>query len=216
MDHARPPAWWAWAAWALLAANVALLAAAVRMGSAQVRDDAAGVTDGWTIAGGIVLSLAVVAAATRLPFPPRTRLLAVLFGLGAQALHAGGHVLRLYYLIPWYDDLLHFGLVALLGLVILGAARSPRFLFSWRMGAWRVAALVWLTAVAAAGLWELFEFTADVALGTREQDDLVDTMVDMLDGAAGGSIAALVAYRRVRAEARAKALADARSDELLD
>lgn len=216
-SEARPvPRSWRVALVGLLVANLVLLVLAIRLGSQEVRDGEAGVTDGWIIAGGILLTLPVVLAVRFLPLPPRVVALGMMLTLAAQVMHATGHLARIYYLVWWYDDLLHFGLVAALGLVIFVAARSRAFLFDWRLGPARVAALVWIGAVAAAAVWEIFEFLMDVLLGTREQDNLVDTMVDMLDGAAGALVASIVAWRVLRREAHGKSLADARSDELLD
>lgn len=216
-SDARPvPRSWQALLWSLLVVNLVLLAFAIRLGSREVRDGAAGVTDGWIIAGGILLTLPVVLAVRFLPLPPRVVALGMILTLFAQVAHATGHLARLYYLLWWYDDLLHFGLVAALGLVLFVAARSRAFLFDWRLGPVRVAALVWIGAVAAAAVWEIFEFLMDIVLGTREQDNLVDTMVDMLDGAAGALVASVASWRVLRLEERGKALADAHSDELLD
>lgn len=202
--------------WALLAANVGLLAVAMWMGGGAVRDGSGQVTNGFIVAAGVAATLLAVAGMQFLAFPRAQILKLQVFSLGAQALHAGGHIFRLYYLIWFYDDILHFGLAFLVGMLALEMAKSRRFVFTWRVGPARVGILVWLVATAAAGLWEIFEFTMDVLMGTREQDDLVDTMMDMVDGTLGGALAGVVAYRRVRAERRAKRLADARSDELLD
>ena len=215
-DASPPPRSWRVALRALLGLNLALLVLAVARGGEEVRDGAAGVTDGWIVAAGIAGTLLVTWLLGRAPLAPRILVLSRGFVLGAQVLHASGHLFRVYYLLPWYDDLLHAGLVALLGLLILAAARSRSFLFTWDLGATRVALLAWVGAVAAAGLWEVFEFLMDVLLGTREQDDLADTMMDVVDGTLGGAVAAAYGWRAVRAEERGKALGDARSDELLD
>lgn len=211
-----PPRSWHVAFWALVAVNVAFLALALTRGGEEVRDGAAGVTSGFIVAGGIAGTFLVAWLVGVVPLTRRIALTSRILVLGAQALHAGGHLFRIYYLFPWYDDALHAGLVLLLGLVILAAARSRRFLFTWDLGPLRVALLVWTGAVAAAGVWEIFEFVADVALGTREQDNLYDTMVDMMDGMFGATVAALFSWRAVRAEERGKALGDAHSEELLD
>lgn len=221
MSRLRPERWPAPRSWRIALAGIVLVDLAflvwgVLLGANEVSDGEAGVTDGYIIASGVALTFLFAWALRFLPIRPRTLALGQMLALGAQVLHAGGHLFRLYYSLEWYDDLLHFGLVLALGLVLVDATRSRRFLFNWQSGPFRVAALIWLASVAIAGVWELFEFVADVALGTREQDDLVDTMLDMLDGAAGATVASIVAWRRVKREAVAKRLADARSDDLLD
>ena len=215
-DASPPPRSWRVALWVLAAFNVGLMALALGRGGEEVRDGAAGVTNGVIVAAGIAGTLLVAWLLGLAPLPARIVALARGLALGAQVLHAGGHLFRAYYALPWYDDALHAGLVALLGLLILAAARGRGFVFSWALGPTRVALLVWVGAVAAAGLWEVFEFLMDALLSTREQDDLHDTMADMLDGMLGGAVAAAYGWRAVRAEERGKALADARSDELLD
>ena len=53
-----------------------------------------------------------------------------------------------------------------------------------------------VAALALAGVWEIFEFSMDTLQSSREQDDLTDTMLDMIDGGMGGAAAAAwVAYR---------------------
>lgn len=202
--------------WVLWAANAALLALALAQGGLEVRDGSGSVTNGWIVAGGIVLTALLALGLRVLPFDDRVIKQAQALTLGMQALHAGGHLFRVYYEFRPYDDVLHFAGVLGVGLVVLSLTRSPRFLFTRRLGPWRVSALVWVVSVAVAGLWEIFEFAMDVILGTREQDDLADTMIDMIDGAVGGFVASMLAWREVGLERRAKQLADARSDELLD
>jgi len=215
-DLSKPSRFETVSVWALLAMNLALLGMALAQGDVAVVDGDIEVTDGWTVAVGIALTLVVAGLAFLLPFRRRLVRRAQIFALGAQVLHAGGHLFRLYYLFPVYDDVLHFGLAFLLGLLAFDFARSRRFVFNWRLGPARVAILVWIASTALAGLWEIFEFSADVLAATREQDDLTDTMVDMIDGTLGGAAAGFVAWRGLRAERRAQRLADARSDELLD
>lgn len=205
-----------WVLATLLLVNLLFAAWALSMGGAQVSDGAASVTDGYIIAGGIGLTLLGVIAVAFLPFAPGPVARAQALLLGGQVLHAGGHLFRLYYTYPRYDDVLHVFLPMAVGLSFFDFARSRRFLFTTRLGPARVSALVIMVAVAVAGLWEIFEFSTDLALGTREQDNLHDTMVDMIDGLLGGLIAATYAYRVLQREREFKAVAGPRSEELLD
>lgn len=202
--------------WTLAAVNVVFLVAAIWLGGGEVTDSEGSITNGWIIASGIVISLVLVAAAGFLPFDRLLVAQAQALGLGTQALHSAGHILRLYYLVWFYDDLLHFGVVIAIGMAVYSFTHSPRFLFTRHLGAVRVGFLVWLASTAIAGLWEIFEFLTDVILGTREQDNLHDTMLDMIDGTLGGAVAGIYAWRRGRTHHDAKALADAHSEELLD
>lgn len=213
-----------WVLSGLLLANLLFAAWALSRGRESISDGAATVTDGYIITGGIGLTLLGVIALAFLPMPPGPVARAQALTLGAQALHAGGHLFGFYYMFNepvgnvmiGYDDLLHVFLPMAVGLVFLDFARSRRFLFTTRLGPTRVSILVVIVAVAVAGFWEIFEFTTDQILGTREQDNLPDTMVDMIDGLLGGLVAGFWARRVLRHEREVKALAGPRSDELLD
>lgn len=207
---------WTRAAWALAALDGALLLLAISLGDGTVRDGGGSVTNGWTVSAGIVATLAGMAALPFTAIPAGLARQVQAFGLGAQALHAAGHLLGLYYSLPFYDDVLHFGLVLVIGLLIAEALRLPDGRSAKRPGPVVAGALVWVGATAAAGVWEIFEFAMDGLLGTREQDNLFDTMVDMVDGTLGGLVAGALTWRRQRLDAHAKRLGDARSDELLD
>jgi hypothetical protein len=213
-----------WVLSILLLLNLLFAAWALSRGRETISDGASSVTDGYIIAGGIGLTILGVIALAFLPMPAGPVARAQALTLGAQVLHAGGHLLGFYYrfnvevrgLMLGYDDLLHVFLPMAVGLVFLDFARSRRFLFTTRLGPTRVSILVVIVAIAVAGFWEIFEFVTDQALGTREQDNLPDTMVDMIDGLLGGLLAAAYAYRALTTEQRVKAMAGPRSDELLD
>lgn len=160
------------------------------------------VTTGTTLACSILFTLALVFALDRLRFPrgPVTRLQVVL--LAAQALHAVGHLHSLYHDIPNYDDVFHVLSMFAIGLVTYDFARSERFLFTTRIGPARTAVLVALVVGATAGAWEMFEWAGDLAFGSREQDDLFDTMQDMALGVVGGVVAAFSVNGALKAEAR--------------
>lgn len=213
---AQPGARLRTAAWLLAALNLGLLAWAVVHGGAEIRDGSGSVTNGWLVAAGIGVTILVAVLVPLLPLTPLLVTQAQVYALGAQALHATGHLARWYYVFPYYDDLLHFGLVFAIGLLLYSFTRSRQFLFTRRLGPRRVGLLIWFLATAAAGFWEIFEFLMDLGFGTREQDNLFDTMLDMVDGTLGGALAGVLATRAVHLERHAQRLADAHSDELLD
>ncbi len=205
-----------WTLAGLLLVNLIFAIWALSMGGAEVSDGSFSVTDGNIIAGGIALTLLGVVALAFLPLPPGPVARAQALTLGAQILHAGGHLFRLYYDYKHYDDVLHVFLPMAVCLVFLDFSRSRRFLFTTRLGPTRVAILIAVIGLAVAGFWEIFEFVLDQVLGTREQDNLVDTMVDMIDGLVGGTIAAVYAHRSLTKERLVRAQSGPRSDELLD
>ena len=160
------------------------------------------VTTGSTLAFNIVFTIAVVLLAERIRLPdgPVARLQVAL--LAAMAFHAIGHLWGLYHSIPNYDDGFHVLSMFVAGLIVYDMARSERFVFTTRMGPFRTAVLSFVFVLALAGAWELFEWGGDLAFGSREQDDLFDTMQDMLNGAVGGALAAVVVRSALAAEAR--------------
>lgn len=213
--HGEASRGWKRAVVLLALANLALLGGAITLGGSEVRDGSGSITNGWVVAAGIAGTALVALAVRWAPLPPALVAQVQAFALGAQALHATGHLARLYYDYWFYDDLLHAGLVFAIGMLLIEIGRLPRPPFG-RLAPIAFAAMVLIGALAAAGLWEIFEFVMDVTFGTREQDNLVDTMQDMLDGLLGGSVAAALAWRAVVRERRARELGDAYSDELLD
>jgi hypothetical protein len=112
------------------------------------------------------------------------------FGLGGMIAHATGHLARWYYEHWWYDDMLHLSLVLGASLLSLRTAQALDLFPRRHSTALRAGILTFGVALALAGAWEIFEFTMDEIQGTREQDDLRDTMRDMIDGTVGGVLAA--------------------------
>lgn len=190
---------WHWVIGALAASNAALLAWALVDGSRVIEDPAVGdVTSGRLVALGLAATLAAAYALRWLPLPGQVIVQARAIGLGAQALHATGHLANLYHIIWWYDDLLHVGLVLLTTLILLAWMRRAPDLAP-RLSSRPALLLVGISiATAIGGAWEVFEYVSDVASGTREQDNLADTMQDMIDGMIGGLLAALLTGARDR------------------
>lgn len=186
----------------LLGVNVALLALAFFRGESIIRDGAASVTSGNLVAWGIVLTLLAVVALHFARLPLDVERHAQVFALAAQTLHAGGHLFRFYFTFPAYDTLLHGLLTAWLALLAFSAARAWRVIPPRLVTPLRAALIVTFAGVALAGAWEIFEYTADSVLGTREQDNLDDTMEDMIAGGLGTVAAAWWAHRRASREPR--------------
>lgn len=191
----------------LVAVNVGFLAWAVSLGSTDLPLEwAVVVTNGWLVAGGIVLTFLVAWPLAR--FLPRgVGAPAAQLLLAGQAFHASGQLLRLYYVYPWYDDALHFASVIGIALIAMATLRAADPAMERRLRVGGVALLGFAIAVAIVGLWEIFEFSTDALLGTREQDDLVDTMMDMVDGTMGAAVAG--AWTTLRALLPSRSGADA-------
>lgn len=195
-DEARPPATLRYAALGFAALDVALLGFALRAGA--VRSELGEVTTGGNVALSILATIAAVLLGQRVRLPATLRLAAQTFGLAAQAAHALGHLARWYYVFPWYDDVLHVVVVLVAALLAFRVAEALDVFPARDATPVRAAIAVLTTALALAAVWEIFEFSMDVLQGTREQDDLPDTMLDMVDGAIGGVLAAFYALRRPR------------------
>ena len=107
-----------------------------------------------------------------------------------------------FYQIPHFDDALHllsgvwigYGSLIMLNILVGEelASRLPRAFILLYMISF---------SLAAAGLWELLEFTGDKWFHYNAQGrDHDDTMFDMIDGLIGGFVAALLFLRRTKAE----------------
>lgn len=182
--------------------NLALLVVALRMGGAEVRDGAGTVTTGANVALAIGVTLAAAYATRWLRMPARLRDALQLYALVAQAAHAGGHLMRWYYDHRWYDDALHVSLVLGAAILLVRLAQAWNVFPASHATPLRCALVALVGSLAIAAAWEIFEFTADTLQSTREQDDLQDTMRDMVDGAVGGVAAAAYLARSPKPHVR--------------
>lgn len=175
--------------------DIALLGMGLLVGRSEVADGAGRVTTGNNVALAIAAALAVAALVQRAHVSPRLRQraqLAIALAIGA---HATGHLARLYYLAWWYDDALHMLLPGVASVLAVRFAQEMRLFPKRHATRVRAASLAALCAVSIAGVWEIFEFSLDELFDTREQDDLRDTMQDMIDGLVGGFFAAAWCWR---------------------
>lgn len=189
----KPP--WVPIVYALLGVNFLLGATALATGALDA-------TRGTIVAGGIALTILAWLAIRTLPLPagPSIRIQALL--LAAQIVHSVGHLARLYFIFPNYDDVFHLAAVLGIGLVAYDLGRAWKL--NVRIGpAWSTFA-VFVVATATTGFWEIWEFATDRLLDIREQDDLADTMLDMVYGSIGAAVAAGYALRRERREEAAQ------------
>ena len=92
---------------------------------------------------------------------------------------------------PWHHELNHF--IHFLG----GAAVAFFFLRAVEIGAAQSElklppgtsyAIAFMAACCAALFWEIGEFTADRMLHTRIQENVIETMLDLIAGASGAAV----------------------------
>jgi hypothetical protein len=101
----------------------------------------------------------------------------------------------MYAALPWLDMPMHFAggaSIGLAGVHFLTFLKGRRFVndLPFLLRTFFVMSFVGL----AAALWELWEFSMDIASGWHLQADLFDTMVDILLGLLGGFVLSLL-YR---------------------
>lgn len=110
-----------------------------------------------------------------------------------------GNVFDFYQLISNYDKILHFSsgiIIGVVGLIIYAhftkeymKKLSPHFMILF----------IFIFCVALAGCWEIWEFTGDRLFGfTSQNNSLIDTMMDIICGTAGGLISLIPIYRFAR------------------
>lgn len=110
-----------------------------------------------------------------------------------------GNVFDFYQLISIYDKILHFSsgiIIGVVGLIIYAhftkeymKKLSPHFMILF----------IFIFCVALAGCWEIWEFTGDRLFGFNSQNNsLIDTMMDIICGTAGGLVSLIPIYRFAR------------------
>lgn len=123
---------------------------------------------------------------------PRTLKRAELGLLVAFALHMMGHTFGWYHQFAWYDSALHFSMPLVSVLILYALSQSARWIWDWRtIRPFPVGVHLFAMAVALGALWEILEFGSDQFLGTKEQDGLYDTMIDLVLDTAGALLGAI-------------------------
>ncbi len=131
---------------------------------------------------------------------PRPFDLAVVAGMSIQA---WGNLFDFFDRFAWYDDVVHFTLPMLtcsatyIALAQVGVVPSPgeRVVRRPELGAFLITFLIGLGYAA---LYEIYEAGADALLGSTLQDSLADTNTDLLYGALGSTVGALLLTAWVR------------------
>lgn len=125
---------------------------------------------------------------------PRTLKRAEFGTLLAFALHVMGHTFGWYQHFRWYDTLLHFSVPLVCVLILYALSQATNWVWNWRkVTPFEVGLYLFAMSVTLGTLWEILEFLTDQGLGTREQDDLFDTMIDLVMDVFGAFLGAAVA-----------------------
>ncbi len=109
-----------------------------------------------------------------------------------------GTVLGMYGIWHPWDKLLH-GLsgviVGILGVILINKINST---LSISLPTWLQVVFILMFGISIAFLWEVAEFASDEIVGTRSQHSNADTMLDMIYGVLGATVAAAFSYLPAR------------------
>lgn len=120
-----------------------------------------------------------------------------------------GEVANFYYLVPHWDDILHFGsgmMLCLLGFMLANVMNRNR-----KLSPAFVAVFGLCFALAIGGLWEVYEFTFDGLLGLNMQKTMLasgealaghmaiaDTMKDIVVDTVGAAVGTILGYKALK------------------
>lgn len=111
-----------------------------------------------------------------------------------------GNVWDLYRIIPIYDKLLHLlsgVIIAVIGLVLFLYLNNGNI--KGDFNTYFVVIFSIIFSIAAAGLWEIWEFSTDMLFGFHSQNNsLIDTMMDIICGSIMGIIANIPIYLYIK------------------
>lgn len=110
-----------------------------------------------------------------------------------------GNVFDFYQLISIYDKILHFSsgiIIGVVGLIIYAHFTKE---YMKKLNPHFMILFIFIFCVALAGCWEIWEFTGDRLFGFNSQNNsLIDTMMDIICGTAGGLVSLIPIYRFAR------------------
>lgn len=153
----------------------------------------------FSAVAGLAVSFAFAFVPTKRPRTLRAAEAAVLLAFAA---HVVGHAFGIYQRWPAYDTVLHFTVPLITPLILFALAQSSPWLWDWRrVSPLEVGIYLFALAVTFGTLWEILEFGMDTFFGTKEQDGLPDTMIDLIadvSGAALGAVVGALATKRGR------------------
>ncbi|WP_127579170.1 hypothetical protein [Paenibacillus koleovorans] len=146
----------------------------------------------------VLLGIRLVVKVTKAVLFPLLRLSILLFITLTMFI---ANMFGMYGVIPHLDDVEHLAsgiILGFVGLLVFRQVSKEASPLNGRFGLLPVW-FSWFFAIAMAGFWEIYEFTTDALLGMNSQGGgLDDTMIDMICGSIGASIAAV--YLRTQAK----------------
>ena len=111
-----------------------------------------------------------------------------------------GNVWDLYRIIPIYDKLLHLlsgVIIAIIGFVLFLYLNNGNIKEDFNTYFAVIFSIIF--SIAAAGLWEIWEFSTDMLFGFHSQNNsLIDTMMDIICGSIMGIIANIPIYLYIK------------------
>ena len=111
-----------------------------------------------------------------------------------------GNVWDLYRIIPIYDKLLHLlsgVIIAIIGFVLFLYLNNGNIKGDFNTYCAVIFSIIF--SIAAAGLWEIWEFSTDMLFGFHSQNNsLIDTMMDIICGSIMGIIANIPIYLYIK------------------
>jgi len=140
---------------------------------------------------GLLMSFLFAFIPTQRPRTLKTAEAATLFAI---SMHVIGHVFGLYQHYVWYDTLLHFSMPLVTVLILYALSQATNWIWNWRaVTVVEVAIYLFAMSVTLGVVWEIVEFGMDQLFGTKEQDDLFDTMLDLIMDVGGALVGAVAA-----------------------
>lgn len=111
-----------------------------------------------------------------------------------------GNVWDLYRIIPIYDKLLHLlsgVIIAIIGFVLFLYLNNGNIKGDFNTYFAVIFSIIF--SIAAAGIWEIWEFSTDMLFGFHSQNNsLIDTMMDIICGSIMGIIANIPIYLYIK------------------
>jgi VanZ family protein len=97
----------------------------------------------------------------------------------------------LYYLIPWFDVLMHALGGVVLGILGAGWARARGYV------GWKVIGFGLLMGIVGGVAWEVMEFMLDIMMGSALAPSMSDTFGDLVSDTIGALIGSILIRRRL-------------------
>lgn len=145
----------------------------------------------FSAVSGLLASVGFAFVPTRRPRTLKAAEAAVLLSVMG---HVVGHALGVYQNFPPYDTILHFTVPLAVAMVLYALSQATDWIWDWRkVRPLEVGIYLFSMTLAFGALWEILEFGMDRFFGTKEQDGLYDTMIDVIMDTLGALVGAVAA-----------------------